>query len=138
MVHLIKLAVGARDIAHIEAYQRARSEARGEPDFRRAFTRHRPVRPDVLDGSLYWVVKGFIRCRQRLLGFDSELDDEGKRYCLFRLDPVIVPVIPTERAPFQGWRYLEPEAAPPDLTTDMNGEPPPEEMLKELRSLGLI
>lgn len=138
MVHLIKLAVGIRDIAHLESVQRARSEARGEPVFRRAFTRHRPVRPDVLDGSLYWVIKGLIRCRQRLLGFDAELDADGRRYCLFRLDPAIVPVVPTERGPFQGWRYLEPDAAPPDLKVGASGELPPDEMLKELRSLGLI
>ena len=138
MIHLIKLAVGIRDIAHLDAVQLARSQTRGEASFRRAFTRHRPVRPDVVDGSLYWVIKGLIRCRQRLLGFDAELDEEGRRYCLFRLDAEIVPVVPTERGPFQGWRYLEPGAAPPDLAKGADGEPPPDEMLRELRSLGLI
>jgi hypothetical protein len=105
---------------------------------RRAFTRHKPVRPDVLDGSLYWVIQGVIRCRQRLLGFDQETDETGRKYCLFQLDPVLVPVVPTQRGPFQGWRYLAADGAPADLETDAGGELPPDEMLKELRSLGLI
>lgn len=138
MLHLIKLAVGIRDIAHLEAVQRDRAIARGELDIRRAFTRHRPVRPEVLDGSLYWVVKGVIRCRQKLLGFDVGSDDEGRSFCLFRLDPELVPVIPTPKGPFQGWRYLQPDAAPGDLGGGTLDEPPPEEMLRELRELGLI
>jgi hypothetical protein len=138
MIHLIKLAVGIRDIEHLASVQRDRSESRGEPDFRRAFTRHKPVRPDVIDGSLYWVIKGIIRCRQRLLGFDAETDADGRRYCLFRLEPDIVPVIPTARGPFQGWRYLEPDAAPPDLSLSADGALPSDDMMKELRSLGLI
>jgi hypothetical protein len=137
MIHIIKLAVGIRDLAHLETVQRERSEARGEPDFRRAYTRNAPVRPAVLEGSFYWVIQGVIRCRQRLLGFDLEHDDDGRRYCLFRLDNTLVPVVPTPRAAFQGWRYLEPDAAPADLALG-NSEPPSDAMLRELRSLGLI
>jgi hypothetical protein len=136
--HVIKLAVGANDVADIERHQRVRSEARNEPAFRRVYTRHKPVRPDVLEGSLYWVVQGVIRCRQRLIGFDQEVDETGRKYCLFRVDPVLVPVVPTPRGPFQGWRYLSVDAAPADLETGEDGELPPDEMLKELRSLGLI
>jgi hypothetical protein len=136
--HVIKLAVGIRDVAHLEAVQLARAEARGDLTVRRAFTRHKPIRPDVTDGSLYWVIQGVIRCRQRLLGFDQEVDGEGKRYCLFLLDPELVLVVPTQRGPFQGWRYLAPDAAPADLTVGADGELPSDEMLKELRSLGLI
>ena len=96
-------------------------------------------RPDVLEeGSLYWVVQGIIRCRQKLLGFDQEADGEGRKYCLFVLDPELVPVVPTQRGPFQGWRYLSPDAAPADLVKGADGELPSDEMLKELRSLGLI
>jgi hypothetical protein len=138
MIHVIKLAVGIRDIAHLQAVQSDRSESRGERDFRRAFTRNRPARPDVTEGSLYWVIQGVIRCRQRIFGLDLDHDADGRRYCLFRLDPTIVPVMPTPRGPFQGWRYLELEAAPADLTLGFDGEPPPDEMMKELRSLGLI
>jgi hypothetical protein len=137
--HIVKLAVGIRDVAHLEAVQHARATARGDSSARRAYTRHKPVRPDVLeDGSLYWVVQGTIRCRQRILGFEQEVDAEGRKYCLFVLDPELVPVVPTQRAAFQGWRYLAPDAAPADLERGADGELPPDEMMKELRSLGLI
>ena len=137
--HLIKLAVGIRDVAHLESVQRERAAARGEPATRRAYTRHKPVRPDVLDGgSLYWVVQGIIRCRQRILGFEQEADAEGRKFCLFVLDPELVPVVPTQRGPFQGWRYLDPDAAPADLERGADGELPSDEMMKELRSIGLI
>ena len=137
-LHIVKLAVGIRDVPHLEAVQRARAEARGEPSIRRAFTRHRPIQPGAEDGSLYWVIQGVIRCRQKLLGFDLEVDGEGRKYCLFRLDPTLVPVVPTPRGPFQGWRYMKPEAAPADLEVGADGELPPDAMLKELKSLGLI
>ncbi len=136
--HLIKLAVGIRDVEHLEEVQRTRAAERENLAVRRAFTRHKPVRPDVVGNSLNWVIQGVIRCRQRLIGFEQELDAEGRRYCLFLLDPELVGVIPTQRGPFQGWRYLSPEVAPPDLTTGADGELPSDEMLKELRSLGLI
>ncbi len=137
-IHIIKLAVGVRDVPHLEALQHARAEARGDMSVRRAFTRHKPIQPGADDGSLYWVIQGVIRCRQKLLGFDQELDSEGRKFCLFRLDPEIVPVVPTPRGPFQGWRYLKPADAPADLEVGADGELPPDEMLKELKSLGLI
>jgi hypothetical protein len=137
--HIIKLAVGIRDVGHLDSVQRERAAARGEAATRRAYTRHKPVRPDVLeDGSLYWVVQGVIRCRQRIVGFEDAADSDGRKYCLFVLDPELVPVVPTPRGPFQGWRYLKPEDAPADLERGVDGELPPDEMLKELRSLGLI
>ncbi len=138
MIHLIKLAVGIRDVAHMEAVQHARAEAHGDLAARRVYTRNKPIRPDAGDGSLYWVIQGIIRCRQRVRGFEAERDDEGRRYCLIVLDPEIVLVAPTQRAAFQGWRYLEPAAAPADISTPAGAEPPPDEMIAELRRLGLI
>jgi hypothetical protein len=138
MIHLMKLAVGVRDIAHLRAVQRERAEARGDLAVRRAYTRNKPVRVDAGEGSIYWVIQGVMRCRQKLLGFETEMDAEGKRYCLFLLEPEPIPVVPTRKAAFQGWRYLEPAAAPPDLVPGADGEPPPDEMLRELRGLGLI
>jgi hypothetical protein len=137
-IHIIKLAVGVRDVPHLEAVQHARAEARGDMSVRRAFTRHKPVQPGAEEGSLYWVIQGVIRCRQKLLGFDQELDSEGRKYCLFRLDPEIIPVVPTPRGPFPGWRYLKPDDAPADLEVGADGELPSDEMLRELKSLGLI
>jgi hypothetical protein len=138
MINLIKLAVGIRDVPHLEEVQRDRATARGDLSVRRVYTRNKPVRPEAEDGSLYWVIKGVIRCRQRIIGFESEVDAEGRKYCLILLDPAIITVMPTPRAAFQGWRYLEPAAAPPDVTAGADGELPPDGMLAELRRLGLI
>ena len=68
----------------------------------------------------------------------QEADGEGRKYCLFVLDPELVPVVPTRRGPFQGWRYLRADEAPSDLERGTDGELPPDEMLKELRGMGLI
>ena len=138
MIHVIKLAVGIKDPKHLERVQKDRAKARGVTRTRRAYTRRKPVREDAGDGSLYWVIQGLIRCRQKILGFESELDQEGQPYCLFILDPKLVPVQPTPRRPFQGWRYLEPDDAPPDLKPGAKAEAPPEEMLAELKELGLL
>jgi hypothetical protein len=138
MIHLIKLAVGIRDITHLEGAQRARAEAHGDLAIRRVHTRNKPVRPEAAEGSLYWVIQGVIRCRQRILRFETGLDVEGKSHCMIVLEPDLITVRPTRRAAFQGWRYLDPDAAPPDLPRGMSEDPPPEAMLAELRSLGLI
>jgi hypothetical protein len=136
MLHLIKLAVGITDIAHLERAQGERAALSGDLSVRRAFTRRKPIRPEVEDGSLYWVIQGLIRCRQKIQGFDAAADAEGRPYCLIRLAPELIPVAATRRGPFQGWRYLTVEAAPPDC--GKASDQPPAEMLAELRSLGLL
>jgi hypothetical protein len=138
MIHLIKLAVGIRDAKHLEGAQRARAEAHGDLAIRRVHTRHRPVQPEAVEGSLYWVIQGVIRCRQRIMRFETGHDVEGKSHCMIVLEPELIMVLPTRRGPFQGWRYLDPAAAPPDLRPGLSEDPPPEAMLAELRSLGLI
>ena len=138
MIHLIKLAVGIRDVKHLADVQKARAKARGEAKLVRVHTRHKPVRPEAEDGSLYWVIQGVIRVRQKVRGFETALDAEGKPYCLIVLDRDLVPILPTPRRPFQGWRYLAADAAPADISVGADGELPPEAMLEELRELGLL
>lgn len=141
-LHLIKLAVGADDIDAIKTYQQRRAQTR--PDGTTAvpvFTRMVPKRgTDVTDGgSLYWVVRGSIACRQRVLDIDTGTDDEGRAYCIISVDPTLVPTVPTGQRPFQGWRYLEAEKAPADLSDAGGaGEELPAHLAAELRSLGLL
>jgi hypothetical protein len=94
-------------------------------------------RDDVLDGgSLYWVVKGFISVRQRLLDIRPFTDREGIQRCHLVYDKELVLVAPNPRRAFQGWRYLEPKDAPPDLSkgsADM-----PDKLRRELAELGLL
>ncbi|MGR3491630.1 MAG: DUF1489 family protein, partial [Shimia sp.] len=66
-------------------------------------------------GSLYWVIKGVMTCRQTILRLE-EVDRAGTRYCGIVLAPEIVRVAAAPRRPFQGWRYLKAGDAPPDLS----------------------
>ena len=70
----------------------------------------------VKGGSLYWVVKGRIACRQRLLAVRPFTDGEGIGRCHLVLEPVVHPVESRPCRPFQGWRYLPAKAAPRDLS----------------------
>ena len=90
-------------------------------------------------GSIYWVIRGLVAARQRLVDITREDDGEGGRWTVLHLDPELVRVAPRAHRPFQGWRYLEPKDAPPDLTGEAGdiAEMPPE-MLRDLRSLGLL
>jgi hypothetical protein len=142
-LHLIKLSVGIRDIDHLARVQerrlRASVRAGGSKLWHR--TRHRPRRADELldGGSIYWVIGGRVRARQRLLDFETDIDiEDGRSFCRFILEPGLVPTEPWPHRPFQGWRYLDPKDAPPDRAYGEAGEEMPEEMIAELRSLGLI
>jgi hypothetical protein len=133
-VHLLKLAVGIDDIGHLRRVRTVRAAERGGEW---VYTRNHPRRAaEVLaGGSIYWVIRGHILVRQRVSGFRSERDEYGRRYCRIEVDRALVPTLSRTCRPFQGWRYLPADVAPPDLGA---GEPPPERMLAELHALGLI
>ena len=141
VLHLIKLAVGVDDLAHMKKVQAARRKQRrqkpGSPHW--VFTRNTPRRAEELvGGSLYWVVRGVIRCRQELVGFDEDFDkEEARKYCKIKLKRTLIPTAPQACRAFQGWRYLKPEDAPPDRSKGDTGDMPPE-MAAELRKLGLL
>ena len=123
MLHLQKLSVGTESVADLAAWQataRARTKA-GEP---RHVTRMWPKRAgDLLDGgSIYWGIKGVMLCRQRIVRLDEVRRDDGILRCGIVLDPAIVRIAATPRRAFQGWRYLAPDDAPPDLAAARQDE----------------
>ena len=137
-LHLLKMAVGVADLGEL---RRIRAERQKERGGSWVYTRNHPRRAEAVlaGGSIYWVIRGQIRVRQRVTGFRSERDDNGRAYCLIEVDSDLVPTLLRPWRPFQGWRYLTPADAPPDSRkTGRNGEAPPEEMLIELRALGLL
>jgi hypothetical protein len=91
------------------------------------------------EGSLYWVIKSQIQCRQHITEIRPFIDGEGISRCHLILEPVVHPVRPRPMKPFQGWRYMEETDAPPDLATlgDDAGEMP-EDLRRELAGLGLL
>ncbi len=144
VVHLLKLCVGidsVTQLAQLQASRRAERRARGEAEESRHVTRMWPRRERqlVAGGSLYWVIKGFIAVRQRVLRLEEVYDPDGIRYCGIVMDMDLVRTRLTPRRPFQGWRYFEAADAPPDLPDGEHAEaPPPEEMARRLREMGLI
>jgi hypothetical protein len=150
-LHLIKLAVGIDGVAHLREVQ-ARRRATGETLWHP--TRHAPKRAEALldGGSLYWVIRGVIRVRQRLIGLEPATpplaSGDGKarvpvRRCLLLLDPVLVTTVPRTQRPFQGWRYLRSEDAPADAAAGTAGDEEakadlPAAMVAELAKLGLL
>ena len=141
MLHIIKLCVGVKEVAELAEWQARR--IRENPPLRHQ-TRMMPKRAsDLLDGgSLYWVIGGFVRVRQRLVDVREETWDDGTACCGLVLDRELVPVELRPQKPFLGWRYLDPAAAPPVLprgTVPARGiEKLPPALRKELQALGLI
>lgn len=144
-LHLVKLCVGAASIEDLAEWQAGRLKAQKKAKERQRLfhtTFQAPKRQaELLDGgSLYWVIKGVIQARQRLIGFEDGLKDDGSPCCLLLLDVPIVPVRPIPRRAFQGWRYLDAKDAPKDLKPgardDLTAMPP--KLRKELADLGLI
>lgn len=119
-LHLLKLCVGAESVEDLAAWIDERLAARragGRPAEQIHTTRMTPRRrEEILDGgSLYWVIKGRIAVRQRLLDLRPADSADGIPRCDLVLEPVLVRTEPRLQRPFQGWRYLDPKSAPPDL-----------------------
>jgi hypothetical protein len=143
-VHLIKLCVGIESPEHLAAAQARRFEAAaGESGPRVSWhvTRRMPKRRADLcnGGSLYWVMGGVIRVRQAIVDIREIEDEAGRAACLIELDSELVPVVPRNRRPFQGWRYLQPGDTPPDVAERPEEAPDmPDWMVAELSDLGLL
>lgn len=144
-LHLVKLCVGAASIEDLAEWQKGRLAAlkkAGKPQRVVHTTFQSPKRQaELLDGgSLFWVIKGLIQARQRLVGFDEGTKDDGSPCCLLVLDKALVPVRPVPRRAFQGWRYLTPDDAPSDLGGDAACDlgAMPLKMRKDLAELGLL
>jgi len=135
-LHLIKLAVGCENVEDIRRFQIARKKQIGRIVH---WTTMFPKRAEeiVKGGSLYWVIKGIILVRQRIVGI--ERTKGGHKPVAIVLAPKLTRVEPRSCRPFQGWRYFSPKDAPGDLAKGSKAiAKMPASMLKSLRDLGLI
>jgi hypothetical protein len=90
-------------------------------------------------GSIYWVIKGLIQCRQRILRLDPVQGSDGIRRCALVLEPELVRTRPAPRRAFQGWRYLAPADSPADLPAGRAEEEAlPPGMSAALAEIGVI
>jgi hypothetical protein len=135
-LHIIKLAVGVDSVEDLEQWQAGRL-AQLKTDRLMHVTRMTPKRRDeVLDGgSLYWVVKGYTCLRQRIVDLKPVMRD-GVPHCGIVYDGEMVQVVRRQQRPFQGWRYLNADAAPADLDKGMADLPA--ELQLKLSELGLL
>ena len=141
MIHLIKLCVGIKSLEELESYRDERAHWWGADygeDVHVNRTRMMPKRAEEIEGvaSIYWVIGGQIVARQRILRLAPYTDAEGKNYCDIIMSPELVRTVPYPKRPFQGWRYLRAEDAPPDLGANENAGSL--ELAADLAKLGLI
>jgi hypothetical protein len=143
-LHLIKLCVGCDSVSDLEDWIKQKlkeKKRRGQKAEHIHTTRMVPKRADELitGGSLYWVIRGQVTCRERILDIRPFTDKDGIGRCRVVLDGKLVLVEPRPRGAFQGWRYLQANEAPRDLARAAPGAARmPEAMRRELQQLGLL
>jgi hypothetical protein len=143
-LHLIKLCVGCDSVDDLKSWVSARlkeKKRRGQKPEHIHTTRMVPKRnEELLDGgSLYWVIRGQVMCRERILDIRAFVDKDGIGRCRVVLDGKIRLVAPRPYRAFQGWRYLADNDAPGDLERTARGAATmPEQMRRELSALGLL
>lgn len=122
-INLIKLCVGADSVEDLLAWQ-VQPHAQGADGLPRHITRMWPKREqDLLSGgSLYWVIRGLVLARQRILRLDEAMGEDGVVRCALVLDPDLRRTEAVPKRPFQGWRYLKPSDAPRDLRSGRGPE----------------
>ena len=132
-LHLIKLCVGVDSVDELAAWRAEQKRSGRRPV---VHTRNTPKRSEQVlsGGSLYWVIKRVVACRQVITAVET-LEDGLKTRCEFTLQDELVLVEPRGKKPFQGWRYLEHHEAPADLESGIGAELP-HDLAVELRALG--
>jgi hypothetical protein len=142
-LNMIKLCVGCDSVADLEDWVaqklKEKKRRRQKPEHIHT-TRMSPKRADeLIGGSLYWVIRGQVSCRERIVDFRQTTGKDGIRRCQIVMDGKIVPVEPRPYRAFQGWRYYDAKDAPRDLSRAGRGLlKMPEPMRRELRELGLL
>lgn len=141
VLHLIKLAAGAEGVDELQRRidrSVAANKSAGRGAVHSHETRMFPRRREELlaGGSLYWVVRGVVLVRQRIIGLESRTGADDAPRCAILLDPALVPTEAQSRRAFQGWRYLKAEDAPSDLSSGKGSAPPA--LRARLAELGLL
>lgn len=139
-VHILKLCVGIDSIEHLIEVRRGREQQLpdGTP-YNFHITRFRPKRAaEILDGgSIYWIIRGFVQLRQRIIALEPIETDNGTK-CKIIMDTKIFRTEGQPRRPHQGWRYLETSDAPRDIAESEKTDDMPEEISRTLREMGLL
>lgn len=138
-INMVKLSVGTEDVAGLAAWQMT-PRAQASDGLPQHVTRMWPKRADEIlaGGSIYWVIKGVILCRQKIIRLDERIGTDGIRRCAIVTDPELVRVEATPKRAFQGWRYFPPADVPSDLPAGAQHEEAlPPELSKALAAIGV-
>ncbi|WP_342235476.1 DUF1489 family protein [Inquilinus sp. OTU3971] len=138
-VHLLKVAVGISEPAQLATVQRGRRHIVDGREVVYGYTKRMPTRrADLIGGgSIFWVIRHVILVRQPILDMFMVTDEDGDTYCRLLYDPELTAVEARPLRAFQGWRYLDPDAAPRDLGASSESDLPAH-LQQELRALGLL
>ncbi len=143
-LNLVKLCVGVDKVSELAQWRDVRAagaRAIGVEYEPHHTTRMWPRRAEELldGGSLYWVFKGLILARQRIVRMDEAIGEDGIRRCRLVFDPELVLTEAHKKRPFQGWRYLTKADAPKDIGLYREDEEEiPGALRAELSSLGVL
>jgi hypothetical protein len=140
-LHLLKLSAGTQSVEDFAQWVKAQAAENARGEFGRVshhVTRMFPKRVEEVlgGGSLYWVIKGVVLVRQRIIDLKEVVGVDGVERCAILLEPKLVETEAQPRRAFQGWRYLKPEDAPKDLKAGKGREPPA--LRAKLAELGLL
>jgi len=130
-LHISKVAVGCTGLEALRKRQALRVDNGIVP----VVTRFRPTRaPELIGGSLFWIMKHRLVARQTILGFGTT--EEGR--AIIQVDPALVPVKAYPKRAHQGWRYLTAADAPADLGSGDGIADLPLALAGKLSALALI
>src|SRR3981189_204130 len=143
-LHLIKLAVGCESVKELKSWVAERMQTakkKGLPLHHIHPPRMTPKRDEEIlaGGSLYWVIRGEIAAREKIIAIEPFRDRDGIGRCRLVMQPKVIAVSPRPMRPFQGWRCFAEDVAPPDLGKSAASIAAlPEPLRRELRALGLL
>jgi len=138
-LNLLKLSVGTESVEDLADWQQSQ-RSRWPAGCAVHVTRMWPKREaEVLDGgSIFWVIKGVILCRQRMVALEEIDLGDGIARCAMIMDQDLVRTEAAPRRPFQGWRYLDPKDSPRDLPKGRTKDDPlPPALAQALAEIGL-
>lgn len=138
-INILKLCVGAESVEDLIQWHDAH-RGMWPAGTTAHVTRMWPKREAEVTGggSLYWVIKGVILARQRILRLEERAGADGIRRCALILDAQVIRTEAAMRRPFQGWRYLDPAESPRDLVQGRAREEAlPPELAQALAEIGL-
>src|SRR5271154_4356596 len=119
-LHILKLAGGCDSVKELKQWVAERMKTaknKGLPQRHVHVTRMVPKRTEEIlsGGSLYWVIRGEIAAREKIVGIEPFRDKDGVGRCRLVMQPKVIAVLPRPMRAFQGWRYFGQSDVPPDL-----------------------